>query len=150
MKHGRICRGVGSYLLRKGATRGERLRHWVRGCLTFRQRAVRPRAQQVSAALLRSFLRTEADSFYMQKRFLDWRMRVILIQREVRRARRVRLLRTQIVDAFFDKELAIMIKHYQERSKKAKKLRQRVTALREIGRYAKQVVITSYMQKVAA
>ena len=34
-KHGRICRGVDRYLLRKGATPGERLRHWARGCLTF-------------------------------------------------------------------------------------------------------------------
>lgn len=67
----------------------------------------------------------------------DLQKKVLLIQSQVRRARMVRLLRTQIVDAFFDKEVAIMIKHYQDKSKKAKKLRQLVTSLREISRHAK-------------
>jgi len=128
-KHGRICRGLRRYLQRKGASPQTRAHRWIRGSVTFNQLALLPGAKHGSRVFIHKFLRDAADDFYMRKRFARLREHVVTIQQAIQKARLVRLLRIRVLDGFFEKELATMLKHYQERAKKAKKLRPLLASL---------------------
>lgn len=62
----------------------------------------------------------------------------------------VRHIRTQFVDDFFEKEVAVMKKYYSDKMKKNKKLKSKVQNLNKLQRKTKQLIITAYMKKIGS
>lgn len=146
-----IGEGFKRYLLRRGATRLARFTHWIRDGLTFLHHSFAPRAQEGAAVHLAYFLSDTADTFDTANVLRAFHGKVVRVQGAVRHACRVRILRIRLIDGFFEKERSIMVKHYETKMKKQKKLRSLVAALRGIAPQAKQLVLqTYYMNKIVS